>query len=203
MARQGRDLTGQRFGRLTVIDGVVIERRRRWRCRCDCGNETTIRVTSLLSESTRSCGCLEAEAHFKHGLIHTREYSAWAAAKARCYNSRNQQFPNYGGRGIVMCDEWRDDFRAFYRDMGVCSAGHTLDRRETDGPYSKANCRWATNMTQQGNRRNNRRVTFNGETLTVSDWARRLNIKVATLWARLYILKWDTKRALTRNHQIP
>lgn len=109
-----------------------------------------------------------------HGLSKTKTYQAWADMKTRCYNSKRVQFAFYGGRGISVCDRWKNSFENFLADMGEKPHGHSLDRIDTDGNYTKENCRWATQIEQCNNRRNNRLITHNGETLTYSQWSLRL-----------------------------
>jgi len=163
-----RNLAGRRFGRLIAI--ALADRRRRggvaWKCRCDCG--AIIRVTScdLVSDGTRSCGCLAREnksligkANSKHGHARrgnacTPEYRSWHAAKNRCFNPKTLGYHNYGGRGITMCDRWRDSFEAFLADMGERPPGTSLDRfPNNDGNYEPGNCRWATPKEQAANKR--------------------------------------------------
>ena len=184
------DLTGRVFGRLTVIERSGSGLPVRWRCRCECGNETASFGTNLKAGTARSCGCLRDELvavrMTKHGRHDTPEYQAWANAKSRCHNSHAQAFRNYGGRGIVMCDRWRDDFAAFYADMGE-RPGHryTLERIDNDGPYSPDNCRWATYSEQLRNTRQNRVLEFNGKRQPLMDWAIETGIAYNTLQSRL------------------
>lgn len=128
----------------------------------------------------------------------TREYRAWSGAKDRCYSPRNRKYPVYGGRGITMCPEWRDNFSRFLVDMGPCpSSAHSLDREDSNGPYAKWNCRWATDTEQQRNRRNNRLIAFHGEVLCLAEWAARAGIHRRTIARRLDVLGWSLERALT------
>lgn len=109
-----------------------------------------------------------------HGLSKTKTYQAWADMKTRCYNSKRAQFAFYGGRGISVCDRWKNSFENFLVDMGEKPHGHSLDRIDTDGNYTKENCRWTTQVEQCNNRRSNKIITHNGETLTYSQWSLRL-----------------------------
>ena len=195
------DLTGQTFGKLTVLhEGQRITRKvtrvihvRQWVCRCQCGVVTTVRHRNLQGGRVRSCGC----SHFTHGQTGTPEYLIWHAMKQRCMNPRSPQYPNYGGRGIAVCDRWQQSYLIFLGDMGERpSKKHSLDRIDNDGPYSPDNCRWGTREQQNNNKRTNRFLIFHGETLTISQWARRLHVHFCTLQYRLR-RGWSVERTLT------
>lgn len=130
-----------------------------------------------------------------------REYYSWLYAKGRCFSPRDKRFKDYGGRGITMCSEWRQSFVAFYQHLGPCPQGKTLGRVNNDGPYAPGNCRWETREEQQNNMRTNRRLLFNGESLSVSQWARKLNLNKGTLQRRLQY-GWPLERALSIKPQI-
>ena len=122
----------------------------------------------------------------------TAEYRAWRHMKTRCFNEKSSDFLNYGGRGIGVCAAWRDSFQAFLIDMGRRpSPFHSIDRIDTNGDYGPNNCRWATASVQANNRRHTVRVTAQGLTLTISEWAGRLGIKSGTLKSRLYHMSPD------------
>jgi hypothetical protein len=185
------DLTGQRFGRLVAThreDGVVPVR---WCCTCDCGETTTVVTANLIGGSkTKSCGCLARDTTVArsrtHGMSRTPTYNAWRGILARCYSPGFIGWARYGGRGIAVCDRWRENFAAFLADMGPRpSPRHSIDRIDVNGNYEPGNCRWATMTTQQRNRGNNRMITINGETLCVAEWADRHGIEHGTLLARL------------------
>lgn len=191
------DLTGRKFGRLTVLgyagrnkfDHVM------WLCRCDCGNETTKSTSSLTSGRTVACGCYNPSR--KHGGFGTSEYQTWSAMNQRCANPEHQAYASYGGRGIKVCKRWRNSFPNFLEDMGPRPGkGYSLDRVDNDGDYEPANCRWTTQLDQMNNRRMNRRITFRGETMTVSQWAAKTGISKNTLSRRIDS-GWAIERAMT------
>jgi hypothetical protein len=132
-----------------------------------------------------------------HGLTKTPEFRSWQHLRARCYTPTDAKFASYGARGITVCDRWRESFENFLADMGPKpSPRHSIDRKDNDGPYSPDNCRWATNYEQSLNKRNNRRLTLHGETLTLSEWEQRTGISQDTIGARLRS-GWSADRALT------
>ena len=198
------DLTGKIFGRLTVVGKLEIKDKYNnflWACKCECGNEKITNTPSLNSGQTSSCGCLHKEtmsALLKtHGMKHTSEYRVWAGIKRRCYNKNEDNYSDYGGRGITMCEKWKNDFMAFYNDMGLRpSKDHSIDRKDVNGNYCKENCRWATSTEQANNRRNNRFYLHNGVSRTLAGWCRELNLKYSVVWERLE-LGWAFERAIT------
>lgn len=158
-------LAGERFGRLSAISNIGVNGnlQRLWLCQCDCGENTTVAGAGLRSGNTQSCGCIRRERAIRlgcerktHGEATTRtpEYYSWSAMKERCLNPRKDNYPRYGGRGILVCDRWREDFEAFLADMGRRpSQRHTLDRIDTNGNYEPDNCQWSTPKQQANNRR--------------------------------------------------
>lgn len=200
------DLTGRRFARLTVIGRGPDNKWKHphWYCRCDCGKETLVDGAGLRKGTTRSCGCYNDEVRSRmtaarnttHGHSKTPTHTAWNQLRGRCLNPNNEKYPLYGGRGITICERW-NDFANFLADMGERpSPKHSLDRIDANGPYSPENCRWATQKTQQNNRRNNRLLTCNGETLTLMQWSERTGFKRETIERRLE-LGWPVERALS------
>lgn len=198
-----KDLTGQRFGRLMVLEKAETRNHRTyWRCVCDCGNYSDVRSDALISGKTKSCGCLQKESaanlKMKHGKCNTKIYRAWDSMKDRCRNKNCNNYKNYGARGITYCDEWEefDNFYNWAMENGY-SDELTLDRIDVNGNYEPSNCRWATYDEQARNKRTNRIITYNGETKCVKDWAEFLGIDSHLLSARLNRLGWDEEKALT------
>ena len=203
-----KDITGEKYGRLTVINRIGRNRSGSitWLCKCDCGNEMVTSGKSLRSGKTRSCGCGRNEKiaaigkkNATHGGRHTKLYSHWTIMKARCNNPKNNRYELYGGRGITVCAEWANSFEAF-RNWALANGyrdGLTIDRKDTNGPYCPENCRWATAKQQNNNRRSNRVITHNGETHTLAQWAELTGIKSGTIQTRL-TRGWTVEKALGR-----
>lgn len=199
------NLTGKRFGKLVVIKtaGKTKNGAYLWQCKCDCGNEIIANVGNLKNGHTKSCGCLRVDrckTNFtKHGLEHTRLYGIWSDMRLRCYDEKNIAYHRYGGRGITICDEWKNDVKAFY-DWATANGykdSLTIDRIDNDGNYCPENCRWATVKEQASNRRSNILVTHNGKTQTMKKWANEVGTPYKVVWARMQKLGWSAERALT------
>lgn len=194
------DLTGKHFGLLTVIRRASLPEapRPKWLCECQCGNTSVAHGQSLRGGTTRSCGCLRKSTATTHGRSRTAEHKAWLAIKGRCTNPRNKSWPYYGGRGITMCQKWQESFEAFSNDVGEKPGPrHELDRIDTFGNYEPGNVRWITHKENCNNRRYHRLLTYQGETLNMSQWAARVGLKFETLYARVIIRGWDVESALT------
>ena len=149
-----KDLTGKRFGHLLVLGRAESKNHHvKYECICDCGNHMIADAYGLKTGQTTHCGCIPP----KHGLIHTRLYSIWCGMKKRCYYQKSPNYKSYGGRGVKVCDEWKDDFKVFYE--WAMNNGYsdelTIDRINPFGNYEPSNCRWATNEEQQYNKRAN------------------------------------------------
>lgn len=191
------NLTGRQFVRLTVL-GFVGTRNHyaEWLCTCTCGNTTIVRSRYLLGGDTKSCGCLKVSIH---GAYNSPEHKSWKSMLRRVTDPRVPSYAKYAERGITICDRWLD-FNNFLSDMGPRpSANHSIDRIDNDGNYEPGNCRWATSYEQQNNKRNNRRVTHNGETLTVADWSKRTGLAHHVICRRLDA-GWTAERVLTTPH---
>lgn len=154
------DLTGQKFNRWLVIKRAENNNQNKptWFCRCKCGTERNVSASSIRMGITKSCGCLQKENLQKmsktHGKSKYPEYTVWLNIIARCYNEKSDYYHDYGGRGISLCDIWRNDFSLFYKDMGARpSSKHSIDRIDVNGNYEPNNCRWATATEQGWNKR--------------------------------------------------
>ena len=190
------DLTGQRFGRLVVLSFHHNENGKRyWLCLCDCGNKKIAHTSHLNFGLVKSCGCLADETRAnnrlkkrKHGFSHKeRLYETWKNMKRRCCDPSNNRAKFYIEKGIKVCDEWMNDYSEFRQ--WALSHGYaetlTLDRINNDGDYCPENCRWATAKIQANNQSRNHLLTYNGETLTMSEWADKLGITYATINSRV------------------
>ena len=192
------DLTGQKFGRLEVIERAENKGgQTMWRCRCECGKDHIVNGYFLTSGQSRSCGCYRNDLNIKHGMHGARLYEIWKGMKQRCSNPRHKSYQTYGARGITVCDEW-NDFQAFYE--WAISHGYSdnleIERRDNTKGYSPDNCRWATRKEQMNNTRQNRNITYNNETHTIKQWAEIMGISYNTLYQRL-ARGWSIERALT------
>lgn len=188
------DLTGQRFGRLTVIGrDDKVTRKTYWICQCDCGTIKSVRADILKAGKTISCGCKKKEqdkinltAHHSHLQSSTTLYKRWQYIKNRCYNEHDPRYSNYGGRGIKMCDEWKDDFASFFEwaNQSGYSEGLTIDRIDVNGNYEPNNCRWADNKTQCNNRTTNINITIGNATKTLTEWCEIFEVDYNKINAR-------------------
>lgn len=184
-----RDLTGQKFGRLTAIrrvENLPPYGQARWLFKCECGSDIVIFGYSAAHGKQKSCGCYERDnpPRLKHGGTGTPEFRSWTGMRARCMNKNNAAYHLYGGRGIKICERW-GKFDNFLADMGPRpSKSHSLDRVNPNGDYEPSNCRWASHSQQVRNRRLTVTYTHNGETLSLPEWAERFCIPYPTVWTR-------------------
>ena len=194
--------TGIRFSRLVVIE-------REWntpsdsaRCLCDCGTVVTVRTRRLYSNNTKSCGCLRRDTSRRllgdrqrtHGLSRTLTYKVWHRMIARCTDPDDLKYADYGGRGITVCERWMT-FENFLADMGHKTRSQSINRIDNDGNYEPGNCEWTSAKVQANNTRRNRWITCNGETKTLSEWAKLIGIDPKSLSDRL--LKQTPEQAIT------
>ena len=202
------DMTGQRYGRYTVLEyvGQNSDHKAVWKCRCDCGTIKNVSGKDLRSGNTKSCGCYNLEKNRKnpalwkpvHGLSHHPLMQVWSDIKQRCHNEKANCYKWYGGRGIKLCEEWMV-FKNFY-DWAVNNGykkGLTLDRIDPNGDYSPDNCRWVTMKVQQNNRRNNKMLTINGVTKTMSEWSDEYGVDYRLVKSRI-AAGWEPEKALSQ-----
>lgn len=196
------DLLGRQFGRLVVVAPAEGRRspngkaRRYWHCRCECGQELDVLASNLTCGYTTSCGCLQKEraieANQTHGDTDGRLYNVWCSMKARCFNPNEPAYHRYGGRGIAVCDEWKDDYAAFKKwamalgyDPEAPRGQCTLDRIDNDKGYSPQNCRWVTQQEQMNNVSYNHRLEYQGDVHTMAEWARIFRMPYGTFQTKL------------------
>lgn len=190
------NLVGKRFGRLRVLRASKkrsSSHGMRWECLCECGNNTTVSSTHLITGHTKSCGCYRRDSSalslYKHGESAgglSPEYRAWSQAKNRCLNQNNKRWKRYGGRGVIFCERWKNSFENFLEDMGRRPPKTSLERKDNNGNYEPGNCKWATKVEQANNKSNNRTITVNGKTQTLAAWEREMGYRKGTITARLY-----------------
>jgi hypothetical protein len=196
------DMTGQRFGRLVVVSRAESRNKRAmWNCVCDCGNKVVVAGKDMRDGKTKSCGCYHKEHYstpprmtgsknpsYKHGKSGSKLFGVWASIVQRCTNKNNKAFHMYGARGITVCKEWETDFQAFH-DWAIANgyaSGLSIDRINNNDGYSPDNCRWVCSLTQNNNKRSNILISRNGETHTLSEWARIKNLPYKAVLARYY-----------------
>lgn len=201
-----KDLIGEKFNRLIVIEKVGLDKNNQmqWLCECECGNMKIVTSHNLLNGSCKSCGCLNKELVSNrnrmraiHGDCGTRLYHIWADMKSRCTNQNNPYFYRYGGRGITIYEEWCDSY-VMFKEWALQNGYQkdlTLDRKNNDGNYEPSNCRWVNMSIQQNNKSSNKLLTYNGQTKTISEWSNELNIPCGTLYNRLH-KGWSVEKTL-------
>lgn len=200
------DMTGKKYGRLTVLKLDHKDKRNEcfWLCRCDCGNTTIVSGYKLRTGHTRSCGCYREETrgdhHRSHGMTDTKLYTIWCNMKARCHNPKNDMYYRYGARGIQVCDEWRNSFDTFmeWANKAGYREGLSIERVDIDKGYNPENCRWITKKEQYLNRSDSHLVTAFGKTQTIKEWADESGIAFDTIERRLNAYGWDAERAVSQ-----
>ena len=198
-------MIGKKFGRLTVESGPIHKSRRYWLCKCDCGNEKLILVRQdlLYGGLIKSCGCYHRETTSKisktHGMSGTRIYRIWRGMRNRCENQNIPQYRDWGGREIIVCEEWKTDFNKFYE--WVMSNGYSenlsIDRIDNDGDYCPENCRWTTSKEQALNRKSNSFITHNGVTKHISEWDKDIGSKKSGRVRARLNAGWSIEDAVT------
>lgn len=190
------DLTGQKFGLLTVIGLAETDTRKTyWVCKCDCGNMKTVRSDSLLCGAIKSCGCIKRKQdevnltkNHRHKMSGTRIYSEWQGMKGRCYNKGSARYADWGGRGIEVCEQWRNSFESFY--IWAMANGYqdnlTIDRIDNNGNYCPENCRWVGQQEQCRNRRSNINITIGNSTRTLMEWCEIFQVDYTNVNARYH-----------------
>ena len=198
------DLTGNRYCKLVVIERAENTNRGepRWKCKCDCGNITTVKGQNLKHGLVKSCGCLRSESNksrTKHGLSNDPLYIKWNSIKVRCYDPSCKSYKDYGGRGIKMCDEWKNSVDEFAK--WAYSSGYnedlTIERIDNNGDYCPENCRWVTKMEQAKNRRSNYKIAYNGKTQDLTDWCKDLGLDYKLIHNRIHKSHWSFERAIS------
>ena len=194
------NLIGKTFGRLKVVAKISNIAPYKWECICECGNKVIVYGAHLRYRRTKSCGCLRVEQPTKHGHSRigkkTKVYIAWRGIKERCHNPNNPAFQNYGGRGITVCERWRNSFENFLNDMGEPPPKTSIDRYpNNDGNYEPGNCRWATRSEQNNNTRQCRFLEFDGKVKTIAQWERELGCKKQSVRSRIR-KGWSIQEAL-------
>jgi hypothetical protein len=191
------DITGQKFGKLTVL-GISGKRNSSndilWECKCDCGGVKNVISGALRHGMTKSCGCMMGSP--KHGDWNKRIRIIWVNMMRRCYREKDKQYPDYGGRGILVYKKWHDYqvFKKWAYDNGYQDI-LTIDRIKVNKSYTPKNCRWATHKEQNNNRRNNTKVQIGFLKNTVAQWCDLYGIKQSQVWKR-YTRGWDLKKAI-------
>ena len=186
------DMTAKRYGSITglAVAGKASSGDFKWLFQCDCGNKFEANGYYARTGKVTSCPSCAAErvrmASVKHGLSETVEFSTWTDIQTRCYNPKTKAFKDYGGRGIKVCERWRESFEAFLVDMGNRPDGdYSIERNEVNGDYEPSNCRWATRIEQANNKRSNVRATINGVEKTLQEWAEESGINYSAIWFRM------------------
>lgn len=199
------DISNKKFNMLTAIGPVITDGKYKykWKFKCDCGSEKIMSAWHVQRGKSKSCGCGPNIGNFRHGNSpkigkFTKVYIAWMGMIQRCSNESYNSYARYGGRGIKVCDRWKNSFENFLADMGEPpTKEHSLDRfPNNDGNYELENCRWATRIEQESNKSTNVIVEWNGEKKTLTEWSRILGFKKATLFARINV-GWTVDRTFS------
>ena len=190
-----KDRTGEKYGSLTVVERVKNRNGRVcWLCKCDCGNMIVVSTRNINKQ--KSCGCKNQRCK-THGQTDTRLYTIWSRMKQRCYDKNYTEYDNYGGRGIFVCNEWKNSFENFY--LWAIENGYsdalTIDRIDNNQGYAPNNCRFVNRTVQANNTRQNHRITYKDVTLTLAEWCKILNLPYHTIKKRLNTSGWSVSEA--------
>lgn len=171
-----------------------------WSAKCSCGNSIQIRSSGI--KKTDSCGCVSLKKASKtnstHRMRHSSEYRSWIGMRVRILKKTEPSYPRYGGRGITICDSWKNSFESFYADMGPKpSPRHSIDRVDNNAGYCKENCRWATPKQQMRNRSTTVMVEYNEATVALAELCEKFNVDINDVYRRIHLNKWDVHRAIT------
>lgn len=200
------DMTGQKYGRLTVLQASHKDKRGEWHwlCQCECGKQKTVSGYKLRSGNTKSCGCMQRECldgrlRRTHGMSTSHLYTIWENMKHRCNDPKNIVYRNYGGRGIRVCDEWMNSFDSFakWAESTGYLDGLSIERVDVNGNYEPSNCKWITKRQQYLNRTDSHRITAFGKTQTIKEWSDETGIKYDTIERRINQYGWTPERAVT------
>lgn len=197
MGPKPKDETGSTYGRLKILRRVE-SKSGWWVCKCICGKIIEAYGPDLRRLHTTSCGCARLDATVTHGMRNTVEYKTWVMLKQRCTNPNSDSYIHYGLRGVKVCRRWENSFENFFADMGKRPAGCSLDRRDTNGNYTKKNCRWASRLEQENNKRNNRTISVDGSRMTIAEAARHFKINYQTLYHRIVYKKWSVEKSISK-----
>lgn len=205
-----KNLSNQKFGKLTALKRVddyiqpCGQHVLMYECLCDCGNIVNVRAEYLKTGHTKSCGCLriEKQPHTTHGKTGTRIHNIWRSMKRRCYTKSHIEYKRYGARGIIVCDEWNNDFEKFYEwsMKNGYNDNLSIDRIDVNGNYEPSNCRWVTMKEQQNNRRNNHCITYCGKTMTTKQFSEKYNMNYSTLITRLS-RGWSVEKIISKHNE--
>jgi hypothetical protein len=208
MPRRVEDYIGKKIHHLTILEDLGTRGpnfARRVLVQCDCEKQTIKEINFgclFGKQQTKSCGCVKMKnilnSNLSHGMSYTKEHKCWAHMKARCYDINDNRYYRYGGRGITVCDRWKNSFESFIEDMGMSpSPKHSVDRIDIDKNYERSNCRWATAKEQANNASSNRMITYEGKTQTLAQWSDETGIKRTTISMRIDSYGWTIEEALS------
>lgn len=192
-----KDLTGKKFGNLTVLsifDRKGKSKRVRWLCLCDCGKKVPVFGCNLTKGNSTKCS--ECGQKRSHGLSATKLYRVWGGMKSRCNNQKDEAYHNYGGKGIRVCDEWNNDYVVFneWAKSNGYKSGLTIERKDCNGNYCPENCTWIPKSDQSNNTSRSIRIEFEGKIMTLKDWSVHLNVPYARIQSRIKQRGWSIEK---------